>query len=70
VFLDGDAELLDENDFVFRRDGENADAVLGRRADDKVPVADAVKAQPAGFKKRFEMGHGEKWVQETLASGR
>ena len=54
VALDRDAELFDEDDFVFGRDGEDADAGIGLRADDKIPVADAVKADPAGFKQRFD----------------
>lgn len=68
--LDGEAELLDEDDFLLRGDGEDADAVFGVGANDEIPVADAVQADPAGFKKSFESGHGVNWVQETLARGR
>lgn len=54
--LDRDAELFDEHDFIVRGDGEDADARVGVWTTDKIPVSDAVDAEPAGFKKSF--GHG------------
>ncbi len=51
--LDGNAELLDEHNFLLRRDGEDADTRIRVRPTDKIPVPDALKLDPAGFKKRF-----------------
>ena len=58
-FLDGDAELLDENHFAGGSDGEDADTGLGVGALDKVPVADAIDAEPGGFEEGFYLGHTE-----------
>lgn len=58
-FLDGDAELLDENHFAGRSDGEDADTGLGVGALDKVPMADAIDAEPGGFEEGFYLGHTE-----------
>lgn len=55
--LDRDAELLDEDNLIFRGDGENPHASIGVRAADKIPVANAVKAKPRGFEKNLWNGH-------------
>jgi hypothetical protein len=65
-FLDGDAELFNEDDFVLRSDGEDADAIGGLGAHDKVPMSDALHADPGGFKQSFGggcVGHGSGGVQ-------
>ena len=60
--LYGDAELLDEDDFVHRSHGENADTEIGIRAAHEIPMAAAVERQPAGVEEKFGIGHrfGEK----------
>ena len=68
--LHGNAELLDENDFILGRDGENPDCGIGIRAAHEVPATDAVEAEPAGFEKGVGVGHDLKWGQETMAGGR
>ena len=68
--LHGNAELLDENDFILRRDGKNPDCGIRVRTADEVPAADAVEAEPAGFEKGVGDGHDLKWRQETVAFGR
>lgn len=59
--LERDAELFNEDDFVLGGDGEDADASVCLRAADKIPVADAVKAEPAGFEKGLGAWHGMNW---------
>lgn len=51
--LDRNTELLDEHNFLFRRDGEDADTRIRVRSADKIPVPDALKLDPAGFEKGF-----------------
>ncbi len=58
--LDGNAELLDEHDFLVRRDGEDANARIRVRTANEIPVADAMQREPLAFKKSLQVGHGVK----------
>jgi 3-dehydroquinate synthase len=67
--LHGDAELLDEDDFQGRGDGEDAHAGLCIWTADKIPSSDAINPKPWGFQEGFGNGR-HKIGQETVAQCR
>lgn len=54
--LHGDPELFDEDDFLLRGDGEDADAGIGVGTSHELPMIDAVDGEPAGLEECLSHG--------------
>lgn len=68
----GDAHLLDEDDFVFRSDRQDADRERRVRAADEVPFAIPADLNPLGFKQGLGVSHGlarkKRWRRDVFGA--